>query len=216
MKLIRLPLALLSSRSLEGVLLAAMLIVLGTAAYRMFSVPGKENAITVRLLAELGSAEAQSRMGVMMAERGNTEEAEEWLLRSVRNGGKSGIPELGRLYLESQSAEKRAEGLSILLRAAGHGSRKARYLLARHSELNGEKLPCYVWNALALDRDAVSDAEPYVVSEAEKGRTRCSENFSAEDYRKAEAVLNGFLRITGNAPSEEKATVTAVEPDGGS
>ena len=68
MKLIRLPLALLSSRSLEGVLLAAMLIVLGTAAYRMFSVPGKENAITVRLLAELGSAEAQSRMGVMMAE----------------------------------------------------------------------------------------------------------------------------------------------------
>lgn len=186
-------------------LLAAMLIVLGTAAYRMFTVPGKENTITVRLLAELGSAEAQSRMGVMMAERGNTEEAEQWLLKSVGNGAKSGIPELGRLYLESQSAEKRAEGLSILLRAAGHGSRKARYLLARHSELNGEKLPCYVWNALALDRDAVSDAEPYVVSEAEKGRTRCSENFSAEDYRKAEAVLNGFLRITGNAPSEEKA-----------
>ena len=168
MKLIRLPLALLSSRSLEGVLLAAMLIVLGTAAYRMFSVPGKENAITVRLLAELGSAEAQSRMGVMMAERGNTEEAEEWLLRSVRNGGKSGIPELGRLYLESQSPEKRAEGLSILLRAAGHGSRKARYLLARHSELNGDKLPCYVWNALALDRDAVSDAEPYVMGAARR------------------------------------------------
>lgn len=216
MKLIRLPLALLSSRSLEGVLLAAMLIVLGTAAYRMFSVPGKENAITVRLLAELGSAEAQSRMGVMMAERGNTEEAEEWLLRSVRNGGKSGIPELGRLYLESQSPEKRSEGLSILLRAAGHGSRKARYLLARHSELNGDKLPCYVWNALALDRDAVSDAEPYVMGEAEKGRTHCSENFSAEDYRKAESVLNGFLRIYGNEQPGENAPETAAEPSDGS
>lgn len=42
------------------------------------------------------------------------------------------------------------------------------------------------------------------MSEAEKGRTRCSENFSAEDYRKAESVLNGFLRITGNAAPEEE------------
>ena len=208
MKLIRLPLALLSSRSLEGVLLAAMLIVL----------PWITPSGILDHLADgaLGSAEAQSRMGVMMAERGNTEEAEEWLLRSVRNGGKSGIPELGRLYLESQSPEKRAEGLSILLRAAGHGSRKARYLLARHSELNGDKLPCYVWNALALDRDAVSDAEPYVMGEAEKGRTRCSENFSAEDYRKAEAVLNGFLRIYGNEQPGENAPETAAEPSDGS
>lgn len=204
MKLRHLPFAFLSSRSNEGALAAALLVILGLAALRMFSGTGRESMAAVRMLAELGSAEAESRIGVMMAERGNTEEAEKWLRRSIENGSDSGIPELGRLYLESQSPEKRAEGFSMLLKAAGRGSRKARYLLARNSELSGEKISCYVWNALALDRDAVNDAEPYVMSEAEKGRTRCSENFSAEDYRKAESVLNGFLRITGNAAPEEE------------
>ena len=115
MKLRHLPFAFLSSRSIEGALAAALLVILGLAALRMFSGTGRESMAAVRMLAELGSAEAESRIGVMMAERGNTEEAEKWLRRSIENGSDSGIPELGRLYLESQSPEKRAAGFSMLL-----------------------------------------------------------------------------------------------------
>lgn len=208
MKLRHLPFAFLSSRSPEGLLIAAVLAVLGTLALKLLSGNGGESMTAVRLLAELGSAEAESRIGVMMADQGNTGEAEKWLLRSVRNGSGSGIPELGKLYLGRESPAERAKGFSMLLGAAGRGSGKARYLLARNSELNGEKIPCYVWNALALDRDAVNDADAYVLSDAEKGRTRCSEKFTAEDYRKAESVLNEFLRITGNAAEYDR------EPDG--
>lgn len=63
MKLRHLPFAFLSSRSPEGLLIAAVLAVLGTLALKLLSGNGGESMTAVRLLAELGSAEAESRIG---------------------------------------------------------------------------------------------------------------------------------------------------------